>query len=341
MKLALVWDKDDHKLQPTSYSGIYRSMMLSIREAFDEVIDIHDSMNAADFDADLILFYDPQSCHHITIKGIENHRAPRIEYITDPHQEEVYGIIQTQNKPIHKLGRTQRVARWKERGIDKVICPTSEGFYTFFSKLLGGEHKTGNLLIHYPFSPSETINTPLSKRKQAILGNGATWDGGIGCYEFRKWAFEQSTITVIPHVIKDNSTPKGDQYIPFLSTYAGGLALCDWYLCPKYFEIPAAGCVTFLQPNKESREVGFINGKNCIEVTKENFLQVTSYFIKYAEEYQSIADAGRLLIEEKYNGRNLAKFLYNLPRHVRPHVLRDNGFLTGSYPLPGGFNDES
>lgn len=311
MKLALVYDKDDHKLQDTSYSWIYKGMLDALANRFEEVSHIHDDCYYEDIDADVIIFYDVHATHHIRIDGIKNHSAIKMEYVSDPNQEEMQGTFRQFNRNIHKLGRKQRVERFFERELKYIICPFRKGYHYWLGEFLGND--ADDMLLWFPLAPTidNVAITPFLSRNQQVLGNGATWDGGKHIYDFRRWAFEKDYITVVSHWIQDKKTPSGQDYIKFLSQYAGVLALHDYFPVPKYFEIPYAGCLTFAQHYDEYEELGFKDYETCIYVNKDNFEERVKTFLNDINGHQKIADAGRKLMEENYTAKHFADFIYN------------------------------
>ncbi len=311
MKLAVIFNKDDHKLRDTSYSYIYKGMLDAVIDRFEEVQKIHSDCSAKDIDADLILFYDIHSSHHIKIEGIKKHPAIKMEYFSDPYQEEVKGVYQQFNMPVHKLGRQQRIVRALERGIDFIICPVKKNFFQSFSPIIGQE-LAEKMLLYFPLTPSfEPSSTPLAERIQEVLGNGSIWDGKGGVYDFRRWAFKQPYIHFVEHFIKNPDTPSGKEYGKFLSQFAGALALNDLHPVPKYYEMPLSGCITFAQHHEEYEDLGFKDFENCIYVNQDNFEKRIKDFLSDIQSYQKIADAGRKLMEENYTAKHFADFLYD------------------------------
>lgn len=310
MRLALVYDPADNKLRPDTYSYTYRGMLEAILKRWGKALHITKDCSAKQIKADVILFWDVNSKHHIVIEGIDNHPAVKIEYLNDPHQRESYGIHRQYNMKVHKLGAEQRIERALRRGVKYIICPTKEGYYQFFAPVLG-EDRAEKMLLFFPPAPCfKPGYSELKVRKNEVLGNGATWDGGNGSYITRKWAFEQPYITTVDHWILDQKTPKGTQFGDFIKQWAGALALNDFYPVIKYFEMPLAGCVTFAQYYKEYEELGFEDFKSCIYVNKNNFEERVKDFLAHIETYQGVADEGRKLMEENYTAQHLADFLY-------------------------------
>lgn len=307
MTLAIVYDPLDHKARCDTYSYVYRGMLDAIIERFHP-LEITGDCRAEDILADAILFWDPNSCHHIMLKGIEDHPALKLEYMSDPFQVEVCGVYQRYNMPVHKLSAEQRIARALGRGVRFILSPTRQGYMRFFASLLGAD-RAERMLWFFPPAPwFESGSRPLAERRQAVLANGATGEAR-GAYEFRTWAYGQPRVTRVPHFIADRRTPMGKDYGQFLEEWAGALALCDLHPVVKYYEMPLAGCVTFMQPFPELEELGFRDGESCIYVTRETFDHRVAAFLADSSSYQGIADAGRKLIAEHYTARHFAEFL--------------------------------
>lgn len=307
MKLALIYNPNDSKILPSAYSCTYRDMLLAVRERFAPVLHITESCEAAAIEADVILFWDIHSSHHIELKGIEQHPAVKIEYFNDPHQREQKGVYRGTGHSFHKLSAEQRTERAKRRGVQYIICPYRDGYERHIAP-----HAGDVKLLWFPVSPKNRRKTPspLFTRKPEVLANGHLWGGedGFHPYEFRQWAFDRPGPTVADHAIVSQS-PKGPHYQAWLSQYAAALALCDVYVVPKYLEIPMAGCVCFCQMLPDYTAMGFVDGVNCISVDRHTFDAQIADFLHAPQAYQSIASAGRELAAGRYTAAHFAQFL--------------------------------
>jgi len=287
-------------------------MFKALIERFEDVQHIITGRSAADIEADVILFYDLHSSHHIHIDGIERHSAIKIEYLNDPHQRPQRGRYSDTGLPVRKLGRAQRIL--KDRGVEYIICPYRDGYYKYLAPHIGSD--ADEMLIHFPAVPSSerfaSGDRPLEDRRDAVLANGATWAGRMPCYEFRKWAYNQPEVEFVEHWIRDKKTPRGHQYGAWLSQYAGALALCDWYPVPKYFEIPLAGCVPFVQFLSEYQGYGFRDYGNCVYVNKTNFASRIKDFLSRPGDYQSIASSARRFVLANYTAEHFANHVYHI-----------------------------
>lgn len=318
MKLGLIYNPKDNKLQPTSYSQSYRSQFLALQRYWpDEVVHITENCSADDIEADVIIFYDVHSSHHIKIDNIAKHKAVKYEYFNDPHQRPVKGHYPN-GVYVHKLGAEERVKRALERGVDFIICPFTNMYYQYIAPLLNGQ--ADKMRVWFPVVPDEELFTdrtiPLLQRKQSVLANGAIVETKYTSgYVFRAWAYKQPYVEFVPHAeIGKNDivrAPSGMEYPNFLARYAGSLALTDDHIVPKYLEIPLAGCVCFASWHQDYINMGFEDGENCIFVDRRNLESVVRDFLNNVKDYQQIADAGRELIESKWTSKCFCEFIYD------------------------------
>ncbi len=306
IKMAIVYDPLDSKMRDDTYSYMFKGMFEALVEKFKPV-HITDNCNAKDIDANVIIFWDGNSCHDITIEGIDKHPALKMEYLSDPFQKEVHGAYpQWPDRVIHKLSAEQRIERVLRRGIKYILSSNKVSYFRRFVHLLGAD-RAEKMLTYFPHAPwFEPGTSKLNERKKEVLANGSM---GHEIYEFRKWAFQRSNVTVVPHFGMNGNGPKGKEYPGYLKTWAGALALCDEFPVPKYYEIPMAGCVAFFQYHEECKEIGFNDYESCVYVNKDNFDERIKDFINDVGSYQMIADRGRKLMENNYTAKHYADFV--------------------------------
>ncbi len=312
LKLSLIYNPLDTKMRPDSYSTTYRNMADALCRRFAGVQHVTESCSSKDIEGDVVMFFDVHSSHEIEIEGIEGHSAVKYSYFDDPHQIESSQRYGSNPALIHKLGPEQRLSRARDRGVQHIICPYRDGYHRYFSPYFS--NGDAEKLLWFPIAPD--INhytgrmTPLVDRKAEVLANGAINDGGRECYDFRQWAFQRPGITFVPHAMKGKGTPGGNAFPAYLAKYAGALALMDQYPVPKYMEIPLAGCVCFVQAHEEYKALGFVDGENCLHVTRHNFDDRIHHFRNHIADYQLIADAGRKLVESKWTSVHFADHIY-------------------------------
>ena len=69
----------------------------------------------------------------------------------------------------------------------------------------------------------------------------------------------------------------------------------------KFFEIPAAGQVLVCEPFKGASDAGFLDRVTMVKSTPENILDTNNWLTKNPTEAQSIADAGRHMIQRHHS----------------------------------------
>ena len=315
MKLAIIYNKDDHKLSPDSYSQPYRHMFDALVDRFDEVQHVTESCSAADIEADVIIVFDIHSSHHIVMDGLSSHRALKFTYINDPHQEDMDGRY-NDGTPVYKLGVEKRIKRIRDRGINYIICPYTDGYNKYLAPHLGDDAE--DMFVWFPVAPKKQNYNwlPLKERHEGILANGHLWEGtnGFRPYMFRNWAYRRETADYVKHHLSDDRVPYGNSYVYFLSRWAGSFALTDCYVVPKYLEIPLAGCLCFAQKQTDYEQMGFIDKEHYMLVDKENFDDVTRDFLNNVESYQLVADAGRKLIEQYWTAERFGDYIHTFAR---------------------------
>ena len=104
----------------------------------------------------------------------------------------------------------------------------------------------------------------------------------------------------LPYV--DYTGMKGDRYInedyvSYLSRYQAAIATGTFYPVIKFFEIPAAGCLTFMEITEKNhgKYLGFKNNENCILIDEKNYQRKFEEFLNDPDnkKWNEIANAGR------------------------------------------------
>ena len=315
MKLAIVYNKNDHKLASTAYSQTYHHMFDALigGKEWECVQHVTEDCHSDDIDADVIVIYDIHSSHHIKIENLKSHRSVKYTYFNDPHQIDVEGAYSDGTK-VHKLGAQNRVLRALDRGINFIICPYNDGYDSFIAPHLGSDAE--HMKVWFPVAPrainSFTSIPPLISRPHKILANGHLWSGweGFRPYEFRAWAYSQENIQHVPHCLASPHIFKGNLFINLLTKFVAGLALTDWYVVPKYLEIPLAGCLCIAQKHDDYLRMGFKDNEHCIYVDRNNFRHAIKDILYDIPFYQTIADNGRKLAENNYTAAHFATYIF-------------------------------
>jgi hypothetical protein len=105
--------------------------------------------------------------------------------------------------------------------------------------------------------------------------------------------------------------PRGKKYPNFLAGFKAGLAACT-FPSPKYFEIPLAGCVPFMQWNIDAYDLGFRHGQTCVYADKTNFNSWVKAFKDKPDTFKHIALNAQSLVERNYTPKHFAEWFKNV-----------------------------
>ena len=105
-----------------------------------------------------------------------------------------------------------------------------------------------------------------------------------------------------------------DNYPKLLSRYRGAIAATTFYPTIKYWEIPAAGCLTFMEiTNQNDGEyLGFKNEETAIFINEKNYKQKFEMFLADPDnpKWETIANAGKeFALNEFNNDRAVEKLI--------------------------------
>ena len=238
----------------------------------------------------LLFEFLPSHCIPEQIHGIEKLNIPVICKVGDPHRPNKSVIREYHDK-------------YK---IDAYFTPFLNHFYSYYPS----NYKCKE--IFWGVEPSLYRNlTPFDKRiKTKILNSGA-----IGNAKFhsriinsimtpRSNAYNhyklRTLCTKLPYVDYTSTLDHeyvGDKYPLLLQKYATAIAATTSAITLKYLEIPAAGCLTFMEvtDKNNARNLGFIDGESAIFINEKNY---KSKFEEYLSDvnnlrWKQIANAGR------------------------------------------------
>jgi len=98
-----------------------------------------------------------------------------------------------------------------------------------------------------------------------------------------------------------------DDFPILLGQYRAAIAACTVCSVYKYFELPACGCLTFMEVTEENdcRSLGFIDGKNAIFINERNYIKKFKRYLQNVNNpiYKKIAFAGREFVLREYSNK--------------------------------------
>ena len=174
---------------------------------------------------------------------------------------------------------------------------------------------------------------PFSKRiKKRILNSGAVGntkflsklfnqfknpDNALNHYKLRtlcnKLSYVDYTNTLQHEFV-------GDKYPLLLQKYQSAIAATTGNYTQKYLEIPAAGCLSFMEVTDENHAnyLNFKDGENAIFVNEKNYQQKFEEFLESSDDpiWEQIANSGRNHVLNNYNNDLAVESLVNLFKKI-------------------------
>ena len=137
------------------------------------------------------------------------------------------------------------------------------------------------------------------------------------CYKLR------TICNKLPYVDHTNTLDHefiGDKYSLLLQKYSSAIAASTYNPLVKYWEIPAAGCLTFMEITKKNRGefLGYEDEKTVIAINENNYIEK---FEKYLEDPQNskwkkIAEAGREYTLKNFTNGKAVNSLVSLMKNL-------------------------
>ena len=198
-------------------------------------------------------------------------------------------------------------------------------FYDLYP--LNFNHKT----IIFGVEPSLYQNvTPIKDRiKDKILNSGAIgntkffsriinsiknpkWNA-LQCYNLRT---KCSKLPYVDYTSTLDHNFVNDRYPILLQKYAGAIAANSYNPNVKYWEISAAGCLTFMEITKKNKGefLGYEDGKTAIFINENNYEQKFREYLDDPEntKWEEIANAGRNYTLKNFNNDKAVSSLVEL-----------------------------
>jgi hypothetical protein len=246
--------------------------------------------------------------------GIDKLEIPIIQRIGDPHS---------------------RTIKQYEEEHEKYHIDYYFGFMpaSYFFKYYPRNYKY-KTIIHGLESSLYRKVVPFDKRiKNKILNTGATGSKSIK-YKL-KYTFQNRKSNPLNHYrlrilcnklsyvhYHDPSIGEynGDNYPCLLQKYASAIAATTSYPTIKYWEIPAAGCLTFMEITKKNNGdyLGFVDKESAIFINEKNYKTLFEEYLSDVEnpKWKEIADNGRQYVLNELNNDKAVESLIELIKEL-------------------------
>ena len=97
----------------------------------------------------------------------------------------------------------------------------------------------------------------------------------------------------------------GDKYPQLLQKYRSAIAAATTTYAPKFFEIPAAGCMTFMEITTKNygEYLGYKDEETAIFINEKNYEEKFNEYLEDLDnpKWEKIANAGRIHALENFN----------------------------------------
>ena len=257
---------------------------------------------------DVILLWQNNEFGTPDLINIKNSKIPVITRCSDPREAEI-------TKKYHK--------KWK---IDYYFHFWPE---SFFHSFLPKNFKYKSII--YGLESSLYKNTtPFEDRiKNKILNSGAIGNTKplskiINDIKNPKWNayrvyYLRTIINNLPYVDYFPTLQNefvGDKFPLLLQKYQASVAASTTNPVAKMWEIPAAGCMTFLEVNEKNNAdfVGFKNNENAIFINEKNYKEKFQEYLENVEDtkWRNIAEKGRKFVIDNLNNDKAVESLVEL-----------------------------
>ena len=119
----------------------------------------------------------------------------------------------------------------------------------------------------------------------------------------------------LQHEYVNNNYPK------LLEQYQAAIAADSYTPVQKYWEIPAAGCLTFMEVTEKNggKHTGFIDNETCVYINESNYVEKFNEFLETRDDpkWEKIASNGRKFALENFNNDKAVDGLIDLINELK------------------------
>lgn len=317
IKVALIFKKDYNFFNPTHFDRTTRDFFLNSLNKHQEIEMLYYPCEN-EFDAsklkgkcDVVLLANNRTdATPENLIGIKDLGVPVVSRTGDPHHATKYSQLTYHEK-------------WN---ISCYFGTIPENyFYKFYPSKFRYE------IIIFGLEPSLYTNLkPFDERiKNRILNSGATGKlslksriiGSILKPRQSGWYFYKLRTKCNYLSYVDYKGIRGAQYSnlnypEYLSQYRAAIAATTYYPTQKYWEIPAAGCLTFMEITKTNHGeyLGFKDGETAIFIDEKNYRQKFQDFLDDPDDpkWKDIAQRGQNYVLQNLNNNVAVEKLVRL-----------------------------
>lgn len=250
---------------------------------------------------DVILLYENRNvCEPDEIKGLQKLDTPVIAQLGDAHVAKLFDY-----KSYHE--------NWKIDAYFNFFHP--DYVYKFYPHKYKYKMITGWL----EKSLYENLKLFNERNKNKILNSGAVANMKIKSriiiklirskysdpLKFYKLRTMCNNLSYVNYTSTLQHEYVGDKYPQLLEQYCSAIAASTNTYAPKYLEIPAAGCMTFMEVTEQNyaKYLGYTDNENSIFINEKNYITKFEEYLndKDNPKWAEIAKSGRKYALENFN----------------------------------------
>jgi hypothetical protein len=317
LRLAVLFRSNDAFFSGSHFDNtLYNFVFKALKRNPDLVTSYHSydariGLDITEINADAFLAFESPFLTSSVFKGIKKSRKPMIVRVGDPHgyfpMSSPDGFL-----PDYCFG---------------FYSPNL--FYRYFPKTL-----QYRMIVH-GLEPTLFDELPpfRGRIKDRILNSGLTAQFprivhkvlGLRNPSLDSWRFYRlrTLCNRLPYV--DYTKPwlheyVGDRYPELLGKYRSAIAATTTNASIKYWEIPAAGCLTFMEVTKENEAtlLGFRDCETAIFIDESNYKDRFQEYLANPDnpKWEEIASAGRAYATKKFSNDRATEQIVELVRHL-------------------------
>ena len=320
IKVAFIYKKSCEFLTGNHFANTYYHFFMEALKR-NEDIDITYYPTGESFDVsqlknniDIILLFDNHSDNTPKLIGIHDLTIPVICRSNDAHNAKWTGRI-----GFHDTFRIDYYFGYM----------TEKYFHEFYPK----DYKYKTIVFGLEPKLYQDL-TPFSKRiKNKILNSGATGNSKLhsriintlknpqsNSYKHYKLRTMCNKLPCVEYTSTLQHQYVNDRFPELLSKYATSIAATTFFPTIRYLEIPAAGCLAFMEitDKNEGEFLGFEDGKTAIFINEKNYKEKFEEYLSDIEnsKWEQIAKNGKEYVLNNLNNDIAVNSLVDLMREL-------------------------
>jgi len=213
---------------------------------------------------------------------------------------------------LHDITRSDWAENCREFGVNVVFSWSTK---STFRQCMGDEFRFEHI-VHGIDPAAFDIPPPQPRVKDQVLLAGVA-GRSLRPEVFKRYYAVRAACGEVPGVIWSNPTAHaGHMFPPLLRHFQAGIAACSGCVVAKYYEMAAAGMMTFMEATPENAvdELGFVDGKNCRFINADNYAERIAEYLETADdpEWAGIAERGQRFVLDNYSMHVQAKKLVDI-----------------------------